>query len=477
MTVMAMQPRPAGTSSHEASTSLVGLEVIMTKVIGAGHHLRDVSSGQIAIGDVLDGLRASPDLVAMVVHNRPDLAPQLREAALLRADNTIAKALHAAILEEFKRARASGRLADALFTGAFLVTGPAGKQLQDDLRLESAKWHDEEKNKVYGAMDHNPTFGALYARFMVDPSAAALQLLDIARTDPALLDTDFAQLEWMIQAHPQEAAIFVEAVNAQKGAYAEPLKTRLLRALYNATRVGVERQRVPSLAPVMGNFVRQANKAEEMRLEKLIPLLAQTVAQPEVVRSLVVLRNKSPGGRTAPALPSLDEVLEAVLLRSYSEATRDASRIAIGAGANALVEEAASSADPLIRNDDLRAAGTFLGAASNAETNVGLEESFLYRFDRGVSFMEKILPKLGDIKSTDGAGLKILHLVAEKKKPKPDWTDAVVNELLAAVYSKMHPRPSGPADDPNVRHYDAEYSEFRSEGSQAFTNAYQGEKK
>lgn len=455
---------PANAIADYGATTAAEHESIRASGVAAAGAQDRASRGNPKLDDVTAMLASNPMLVQPTVQGRPDLAPALWQKAKSAGKSELAAAIKNAIVTEFSRSFGLGRVADALFHASLMLDGPDAGELRAALEASLKLGASADKRSHLHDAQKHPAKQRLYGAFMSDPKGAAAQLLEEATNDPSVLDEHSNDLVDLFIKEPERGAELLDAVAALKGDKATIVKLYVIRASHSAITM-------------RDSFSKQMlhPTGNPIRVEKLVPLLARLVSQPEMAKALVTLslKRSAPKEQQVADMPTLKQLMEALLDKSYSDATRSASRVAVTIGATQVVQDAAGQPSEKRRDAKLEVAGTFLGTAARAQEDVGMEESVAEKFMEGVELVKSLAKATKVPTDSDAVGLKVLELIA-KKGEKPDWNETVVNELLQEVYSTARPRPVGPSDSQAAQDYDADNAEWSRIGSQSFKNAYEG---
>jgi hypothetical protein len=267
----------------------------------------------------------------------------------------------------------------------------------------------------------------------------------------------------MIMQNPERGADLLDAVKALGGRKSAYTKLRVIKAVHDVLE---ESRRIQKWV---------SDRRLTVRVEVLIPLLAEIVVQPDVARILVGAsqRTGESEDNVPRGMPSLRALMEDLLMSAYSPATQVAARVAITEGATHMLEDSLNGPSGPLGRRRADVAGRVLGAAASAQEEVGMEITIAEGVYKSTEIM-KTLSDAAGFKIKDGIGLEVIKLLAEKDKKakRPDWTDEVVDSLMLKVYSAAHPRPVGPSESEQVQTYEAQYAEWRDVGANAFKDTY-----
>ena len=311
----------------------------------------------------------------------------------------------------------------------------------------------------------DPEYGQIYAHFFDDPTACAAQLLRALQQDRDLFMQRMAELRPLLS-NTASVERVVTAVMALEGPGAVLVKTAFAKELHTSLKKD-------AAFVAIGNVMPADDDNARVRVERLIPLLARVISQPDVATSLVYAE-AGIGERRIEGMPSLRQLLELLLLKSYSEAVQVDVRIAISeGGANLLRGAADDQRTSGAQKEGAWAAGTLLGTAAAAQAKVGVEETLAAAFTSTLAVGGRFIP---------GEPGRVLGLIASvtglvpPTAPTTSWTKPTVDNLLYLVYSAAHPPPSGLPGEPAVDDYARQYGEWHSGPAQAFSTAYNHER-
>ena len=303
----------------------------------------------MSLADLLSAVHQNGDNAILVVRTRPSEVGELMQLALSSGNPIVAamvprqrsavifweRAVRAVnvtyCFEACCASRALGRTRFAAAMHSIVDELHAKQAATDPLHRSMASVDGMDSALAFSAK--NPESGKLTANFFDRPDDVVSQLL---ADDEKTLLRHIQLLGRLIHHSPTTGWFFVRALIAYRGE-----TTRIKRLV--ACQIDDE---------VASEFARRAARGKlddneggpEIRAERMAPLLAELVSQPDVAAVLANLQRRDLTGRS-----DLREILKHVLLASYSKATRTRVRTSIARGAAAMFRDSLLTTDPVDR--------------------------------------------------------------------------------------------------------------------------------
>lgn len=416
--------------------------------------------------------------IGAVVRSSPEWVPALLQFAITSRPQLDA-VIRAGMRAEFERTGGVGPTVDRMFMSALALSGPGSAEVRHHVESlvgeRDREWQNpadhamgrvpaslDGKDQLLKMADRDPAAGHLYARFFADPIAAAGQLLVEARTDKDALQRHATLLSgWMRDTKP--TARFTEAVLRLDGPGAPLVKEYVAKSLYRS--LGHDAAMVKGAA---GNF---GKTHAHVRVDTLMPLLAQVISQPDVIRAILSVE-AGLKEHAVPGMPSMRAFLELVLSNAYSSAAQVDVRMAVSQGGVDLlrkgVDAAEGSAEQL---EAMSSAGRFLGTAAAAQEHVGIERAVADQFSQTLTQVALMAPHSA-IAPVGIVGKLVGFTVTTPNHVNRNWTADTVGQLLGLVYTAAHPVPKGPPGDPGFDAYSAEYKKWSQTSASEFNAAF-----
>jgi hypothetical protein len=337
-----------------------------------------------------DIVSTRPSAVESIVRSSPRAIPGLLQEAYRRGD-AIASVIEDALAAEVERTGGVGRAFDALFMAALALEGEHSVAVrlrmralvaERDRRLQRRKsrvrsetCHSfDGKDRLLDLADRDPSAARLYVRFREHPHTAAQQLLDEAMLAPEKLQRHAVHLGTWMRDH-DAAARFADEIQALQGPNAERVKRYVLRELYGVA--------CAAAASLRASRTDGANDAH-VCIERLVPVIARIVADPDVAWLLVG------GASDVPGLPSMRSICELLLDRCFSLAVQVEVRLALTYGAVELLRQAAEDGGDC--TDDIEVVAELLGAIARVQRSVGIEANVAAQLYRIADSLGSIVP-------------------------------------------------------------------------------------
>jgi hypothetical protein len=423
------------------------------------------------VAATLESLRSDPSTARLLVQQQPEVMPELMREARITSPE-IEGSIRDAIAHEFRRTVGYGANANKMFRAALALDGDGAEVVRAEFQALVAE-RDEQfgeaslpgtkrasvQRSLLDRTEGDPEFGRFYVAFGDRPEEAARMLLADAERDPATLERLAGDLHWMMQQSPATEA-FVHAVMRLQGTRASLVQTLVTRELHQSMARDLRAVDVyDHVSPGM-------HSEEHVRVERLIPLLAELVSKPEVANALVAYDMRVE--QRPEGMPTLQQLMDDMLRASYERAVLTDVHNELSQGGAEMLKRSLTPTDENAQHAWEETAGTFLGTAARAERSVGLERDVAAEMANALNELSKWTPgKAGKTMKVAGALLGL----APKHHQDMDWTQSTVNQLLQIVYAEARPRPAGAIGDENVSQWDDSMREWRRETASSFNAA------
>ncbi len=399
------------------------------------------------------------NLAALVIRQRPSVSGEVIQAALSSGQTSTAMLVTTAIRFDFLNGWGASAQSQELVRAVMRVTGPGAEHVRaamqsivDDLHAKQAE--SSVQHRSFASVDgldatmqfaqQDPDGAKLVANYYDRPDDAVAQLLGEAARDVKAYRRHVSLLEGRIRASPSSAIAFVHVAMRQQSPEALDLKRWLVSELDHVI--------APDLYKVNTGDQDMVEGGPQARAERLVPLLAELIAEPDV--SLAFAQLAEHVGQDLPDhVPPLRSILRHVLHRCWSDEVKKQVRHTIYEGAGELFGSALTSSDRR-RLGDSRNAATYFATVAEAETQVGLKRSMKSALGELLTVAASYVPVGG---KEIGRGAKILTALSKGEDEVPEYTDAMLDAMLRRVYETIKPRPPGQDGDEVVRDYNADY--------------------
>jgi len=412
----------------------------------------------MSVAELMAVIGGDPDVAAQVTRLRPMEAGEVVQAAYRAGRTATAAAMLAAMRFDLLQTLGSSTEAQLLVRSVMRLTGPGSAEVKAALHAVIDELHQIEASSnplgqsyadvdgLNGAIDlatKDPESGRVVANFYDRPDDVVSQLLQDAG-DAATLERREYLVASLIEVSSGPGGWVIDALAARGGEPATSIKLSLLKRL--------DRKIAHELAEIQaGRIAEDPTGGPWVRAERLVPLVAQLMAQPDVATVLTDLQAGSP----ADPDTELRTLLRHVLLAAWSDATHERVHQSIARGAADMFHDSLLARDPIDRNGAAIRTTEFLGTAARIEVEVGIEHSMAKAIGSMLQTIAKFLP--GPYKQGGVAAAMVISAVGMEEEPA--WTRDVLDQLMRAVYESVNPPPRERAGA-ELERYENEYREW-----------------
>ncbi len=397
----------------------------------------------------------STEVATHVVMHRSDVVGEVMQRALVSSPAT-AMVVLAVLRYEFVRSYGSGFQTSAWVRSVMRLTGPHADEVKvamqaiiDETHAEQSK-HDPITHRNLSQVDglndkidlakRDPEAGKLFANFFDRPAEVVAQLLS-ERADPKKLQRHVSLLVELMQGSPAAGRAVIAVLDTSRDPDWFELKHMIVDRLHGA----IDQE----LFAKEYHFARgEPDGGAHERIERMIPLLAEVVSQPDVAAVMTDMQLRGTG------TSELRAIMKHVLDWSYSEATRNAVRTSIGKGASEMFRDSLVETDQDRRRGMASRTAEFLGTAARGAADSGPEKSVLRQMGVLLKEMSSFIPSAHKY-PTRAAGLLLSELGTDKAPVT--WTRDHLSQMMYQIYASMNPPPRDKPESSAMREHGNAY--------------------